>query len=47
MIVRIRSPRVMCTQHPDSVCRYMSTQEGLNEAVEAAINYSLGVKPLQ
>lgn len=47
MKVRIKSLRVMCTQHPDSVSSYMSTQEGLNKAVEAAINHSFGVKPFQ
>ncbi|MCD4800817.1 MAG: phosphoenolpyruvate carboxylase, partial [Methanococcoides sp.] len=39
MTVKIKYPKVMCTQHPDSVSRYMSTQEEPNEAVEAAIKY--------
>ena len=27
----------MCTQHPDAVSGYISTQEGLNETVECAM----------
>ena len=30
-------PKVMCTQHPDSASRYISTQEEPGEAVEAAV----------
>lgn len=32
-------PKVMCTQHPDSISRYISTQEETYEAVEAATKY--------
>ena len=32
-------PKVMCTQHPDSISRYISTQEETYEAVEAAMKY--------
>jgi len=37
--VKISYPKVMCTQHPDSISRYMSTQEETNESIEAAIRY--------
>lgn len=30
-------PKVMCTQHPDSASRYISTQEEPGEALEAAV----------
>lgn len=32
-------PKIMCTQHPDSVSRYIATQEEVEEAVEAALKY--------
>ncbi|WP_406662019.1 phosphoenolpyruvate carboxylase [Methanolobus sp. ZRKC3] len=32
-------PKVICTQHPDSVSRYISTQEELGEALEAVVEY--------
>ncbi len=32
-------PKVMCTQHPDSASRYISTQEEPGEAVEAAVEF--------
>lgn len=32
-------PKVMCTQHPDTVSRYISTQEEPGEAVEAVMEY--------
>ncbi|WP_370575926.1 phosphoenolpyruvate carboxylase [Methanomethylovorans sp.] len=39
MVKKMNFPKVMCTQHPDSVCKYISTQEEIEEAVEAATNY--------
>jgi len=30
-------PKVMCTQHPDSASKYVSTQEEPGEAIEAAV----------
>lgn len=30
-------PKVMCTQHPDSASKYISTQEEPGEALEAAV----------
>ncbi|WP_440953164.1 phosphoenolpyruvate carboxylase [Methanococcoides sp. FTZ1] len=32
-------PKIMCTQHPDSVSRYIATQEEVEEALEAALKY--------
>lgn len=32
-------PKIMCTQHPDSVSRYIPIQEEVEEAVEAALKY--------
>lgn len=39
MTVKIMFPKVMCTQHPDSVSRYISTQEELSEAVESVLEF--------
>jgi len=39
MTAKFKFPKVMCTQHPDSVSRYISTQEELNEATEAVRKY--------
>ncbi|WP_235856222.1 phosphoenolpyruvate carboxylase [Methanolobus halotolerans] len=36
---KIEFPKVMCTQHPDSVSKYISTQEEIAEAVEAVTRY--------
>ncbi|MBP1908939.1 phosphoenolpyruvate carboxylase [Methanolobus bombayensis] len=36
---KIEFPKVMCTQHPDSVSKYISTQEEITEAVEAVTKY--------
>ncbi|MFQ6056427.1 MAG: phosphoenolpyruvate carboxylase [Methanosarcinales archaeon] len=35
----MKFPKVMCTQHPDSASRYLSTQEELEEAVEGILKY--------
>ncbi|WP_048206182.1 phosphoenolpyruvate carboxylase [Methanococcoides methylutens] len=32
-------PKIMCTQHPDSVSKYIATQKEVEEAVEAALKY--------
>ncbi|ADI74128.1 phosphoenolpyruvate carboxylase [Methanohalobium evestigatum Z-7303] len=32
-------PKVMCTQHPDSVSKYISTKEEINEALEAVVKF--------
>jgi phosphoenolpyruvate carboxylase len=37
MSKKIYFPKVMCTQHPDSASKYISTQEEPEEAVEAAV----------
>lgn len=34
---KVTYPKVMCTQHPDSASKYISTQEEPGEAVEAAV----------
>ncbi|WP_370575472.1 phosphoenolpyruvate carboxylase [Methanomethylovorans sp.] len=39
MAPKIEFPKVMCTQHPDSVSKYISTQEEITEAVEAVTRY--------
>ncbi len=39
MVSKIKFPKVMCTQHPDSVSRYISTQEEITEAFEAVTRY--------
>ncbi|MGM0770583.1 MAG: phosphoenolpyruvate carboxylase [Halobacteriota archaeon] len=39
MASKIKFPKVMCTQHPDSVSKYISTQEEIVEAVEAVTKY--------
>ncbi len=36
---KIEFPKIMCTQHPDSVSKYISTQEEITEAVEAVTKY--------
>ncbi|ATU08777.1 phosphoenolpyruvate carboxylase [Methanohalophilus portucalensis] len=36
---KIKFPKVMCTQHPDSVSKYTSTQEEITEAFEAVTRY--------
>ncbi|MDG6245031.1 MAG: phosphoenolpyruvate carboxylase [Methanolobus sp.] len=40
MTKKIRFPKVMCTQHPDSVSKYISTQEEIVEAIEAITRYA-------
>jgi phosphoenolpyruvate carboxylase len=32
-------PKIMCTQNPDSVLRYIPIQENVHEAFEAALKY--------
>lgn len=32
-------PKIMCTQNPDSVPRYIPIQENVHEAFEAALKY--------
>ncbi|WP_406657105.1 phosphoenolpyruvate carboxylase [Methanolobus sp. ZRKC2] len=39
MTSKIKFPKVMCTQHPDSVSKCISTQEEIIEAVEAVTEY--------
>ncbi|MDW7733654.1 MAG: phosphoenolpyruvate carboxylase [Methanolobus sp.] len=39
MTSTIGFPKVMCTQHPDSVSKYISTQEEITEAIEAVTRY--------
>jgi phosphoenolpyruvate carboxylase len=39
MTSNIKFPNVMCTQHPDSVSKYISTQEEIIEAIEAITKY--------
>ncbi|MBU4223477.1 MAG: phosphoenolpyruvate carboxylase, partial [Euryarchaeota archaeon] len=32
-------PKAMCTQHPDSASRYISTQEEMGECIECFVKY--------